>query len=127
MSRTHFASGAPWEGKVGYSRAVRMGHLIEVSGTVAIDESGQLVGAGDAYAQARYILGKIETALEGLEAGLTHVIRTRMYVTDIGNWEAVGQAHGEVFGQIRPATTMVEVSRLIHPEMLVEIEATAIL
>jgi enamine deaminase RidA (YjgF/YER057c/UK114 family) len=127
MSRTNFDSGAQWEHKVGYSRAVRMGHIIEVAGTTAVNEQGELVGRGDAYAQAMFILEKIEQTLKGLDAGMENVIRTRMYVTDISLWEAVGKAHGHFFSNIRPATTMIEVSRLINPDMLVEIEATAVL
>jgi len=127
MSRTNFDSGAQWEHKVGYSRAVRMGHIIEVAGTTAVNDEGQLVGRGDAYAQAMFILEKIEQTLKGLDANMENVIRTRMYVTDISQWEAIGKAHGHFFSTIRPATSMVEVSRLIDPDMLVEIEATAVL
>ena len=120
--RQLISSGTPWEQQVGYSRAVRIGNLIEVSGTTAMD-GDQLIGAGDPHAQATFILRKIEDALKQAGAGLEHVIRTRMYVTDIRNWPAVGQAHGEFFREIRPASTLVEVSQLVSPDLLVEIEA----
>lgn len=124
--RITISSGAPWEPLVGYSRAVRVGNEIHVSGTTAVDENGILVGAGDAGAQTRHILGIIRQALEEAGASLEDVVRTRIYVTDISQWEDIGRAHGSFFGDIRPAATMIEVSRLIDPDMLVEIEATAI-
>lgn len=127
MERINYSSGAKWEDIVGYSRAVRMGNIIEVTGTVAVDGNNQLVGGNDAYKQTVFIIQKIESILKKAGAGLEHVIRTRMFVTDIARWEEYGKAHGEFFGNIRPCTTMVEVSRLIAPEYLIEIEATAIL
>ena len=123
--RTHISTGAPWEKTVGYSRAVRIGNQIEVSGTVAV-ENGEVVGKEDAYAQTRCILEKIKQVLEELGASMTDVIRTRMYVTDISLWEEIGRAHGEYFQYIKPAASMVEVSKLIGPYYLVEIEATAV-
>ncbi|HRE39247.1 MAG TPA: RidA family protein [Chitinophagaceae bacterium] len=127
MSRTNYSSGAKWEDIVGYSRAVRVGNIIEVTGTVAVDENNQLVGRDDAYAQTKYIIKKIEKVLYSAGASLKDVVRTRMYVTDIARWEEYGKAHGEFFKDIKPCTTMVEVKGLIAPEYLIEIEATAII
>lgn len=124
--RVTISTGAPWEETVGYCRAVRIGGHIAVSGTAPVGDDGEVVGVGDAYVQARRCIEIIERALAEAGAGLENVVRTRMFVTDISQWEAIGKAHGEAFGAIRPATSMVEVRALIDPAMLVEIEADAI-
>lgn len=123
--RQKYSSGAKWETVVGYSRAVRVGDRIYVTGTTATDDNGEIVGVNDAYAQTVQTIKNIERALQALGATLENVVRTRMFVTDISRWEEYGKAHGEFFGEILPATTMVEVSRLIDPQMLIEIEANA--
>jgi enamine deaminase RidA (YjgF/YER057c/UK114 family) len=125
VTRRTLSTGTPWEPLVGYSRAVRVGPHVHVSGTTATDAEGQVVGRGDAYAQARQTLDNVLHALAALGAGPQHVVRTRMYVTDITRWREIARAHGETFGDVRPATAMVEVKRLIDPDMLVEIEADA--
>lgn len=126
-SRQNLSSGATWEPIVGYSRAVRIGKIIEVSGTCAVDNDGHPFGLGDPYLQTKRSLEIIMNAIEKLGGSLQDIIRTRIYVTDISQWAEIGKAHGEVFGEIRPVTTMIEVSNLISQEYLVEIEATAIL
>lgn len=126
-SRTNYSSGAKWEAVVGYSRAVKTGGIIEVSGTVASDENNNIIGEGDAYLQTAFIIKKIETALLQLGSSLKDVVRTRMYVTDISRWEEFGRAHGEAFSEIMPCTTMIEVRSLIAPQYLIEIEVTAIM
>lgn len=125
--RSRVQSGAPWESKVGYSRALRAGHFVAVSGTAPVDANGELVGAGDMYAQTRQCIDIIAAALDRAGGGLADVVRTRMFVTDIERWAEAGRAHQEAFGDVMPATTMVEVARLIDPRMLVEIEADAII
>lgn len=127
MARKNISSGASWESVVGYSRAVRIGNMVAVSGTVATDENGQVQGEGNMYLQTKYAIQKIEKALAEAGASLGDVIRTRMYVADISLWEGAGKAHAEYFGEVRPASTMVEVSRLIAPEYLIEIEVDAVI
>ena len=127
MERINYSSGANWEDIVGYSRAVKVGNTIEVTGTVAVDANNELVGRNDAYAQTRFIIEKIEAVLKNAGASLSDVVRTRMFVTDISRWEEYGRAHGEFFGTIKPCTSMIEVKGLIDPAYLIEIEATAVL
>lgn len=127
MIRTNYSSGAKWEDIVGYSRAVKVGNTIEVTGTVAVDEKNNLIGSDDAYEQTKFIIQKIEKVLQKAGSSLKDVVRTRMFVTDISRWEEYGKAHGEFFKDIKPCTTMLEISKLIAPEYLIEIEATAII
>ena len=125
--RLNISSGAKWEDIVGYSRAVRVGNTVEVAGTTSVDESGEVVGLNSPYEQTKFILAKIEKALIEAGASMKDVVRTRMFVTDISKWEEVGKAHGEFFREIKPAASMIEVKGLINPELLIEIEVTAIL
>ena len=125
--RLLISSGTQWEASVGYSRAVRVGNVIEVAGTTAVDERGEVVGRGDPYAQTKFVIAKIEKALIAAGGSLKDVVRTRTFVTDISRWQEIGRAHGEALGEIRPAATMVEVKALIEAELLVEMEVTAIL
>ena len=127
MERTNYSSGAKWEEIVGYSRAVKMGNVIEITGTVAVDENDKVVGEDDAYKQTKFIIEKIEKVLLQAGGALKDIVRTRMFVTDISRWEEYGKAHGEFFKDIRPCTSMIEVKGLIAPEYLIEIEATAII
>ncbi|HEX2934485.1 MAG TPA: RidA family protein [Bacteroidales bacterium] len=127
MKRQKFSSNSPWEDKVGYSRAIRVGNIIELSGTVAVDDCGNVVGAGKAYEQTKYIINKILQYIEKAGGKKEHVVRTRIFVTDISQWESIGRAHGEFFKDVKPVTTMVEVKSLISKDYLVEIEATAII
>jgi len=127
MNRTNYSSGAKWENIVGYSRAVKVGNIIEVTGTVAVDENSRLVGKDDAYGQTKFIIEKIEKILQQAGSSLKDVVRTRMFVTDISRWEEYGKAHGEFFSTIKPCTSMIEVKGLIEPEYLIEIEASAVI
>ena len=126
-SRINYPSGSKWEDIVGYSRMVKIGNIIEVTGTVAVNDNGEFVGPGDAFEQTKFIIQKIEANLARAGAGLKDVVRTRMFVTDISRWEEYGRAHGEAFGKIKPCTSMIGVAALIEPGYLIEIEATAIL
>ena len=126
-TRINYSSGAKWEDIVGYSRAVKVGNVVEVTGTVAVDEENNIIGEGSAYLQTKFIIQKIEAVLKQAGAELHHVVRTRMFVTDIAQWEEYGRAHGEYFKDIRPCTSMIEVKGLIAPEYLIEIEATAMI
>ncbi len=126
MPRTSVSGNSPWEGRIGFSRAVRVGNVVHVSGTTGMGDDGQIVGRGDVYAQTVQAIRNVERALRGVGAELADVVRTRMFVTDIGRWEEVSRAHGEFFREIRPAATMIEVRQLIDPDMLVEIEVEAI-
>jgi len=126
MERTNYSSGARWENIVGYSRAVRVGNVIEVTGTVAVDDAGEVVGRSNPYEQTKFVIEKIENVLQRAGASLKDVVRTRMFVTDISKWEEYGKAHGEFFKDIKPCTSMIEISALIDPAYLIEIEATAI-
>lgn len=127
MQRTNYSSGAKWEPIVGYSRAVKIGNTIEVTGTVAVDDNNELVGKGDAYLQTKFVISKIEKVLQRAGASLKDVVRTRMFVTDISRWEEYGKAHGEFFKDILPCTSMIEVKGLIDPTYLIEIEASAVI
>jgi enamine deaminase RidA (YjgF/YER057c/UK114 family) len=127
MTRENFSSGAMWESIVGYSRAVRIGNTVEVTGTVAVNNNNEPIGGDNAYEQTKFVIEKIRDVLQRAGADLKDVVRTRMFVTDISRWEEYGKAHGEFFKDIRPCTTMVEVSKLISPEYLIEIEATAVI
>jgi enamine deaminase RidA (YjgF/YER057c/UK114 family) len=127
MNRINLSSGSKWENIVGYSRAVKIGNTIEVSGTVSTDHSGEIVGEGDEYLQTKFILMKLENTLGQLGAKLENVVRTRIFCTNIKNWEKIGKAHGEIFGEIKPVTSMIEISRLIDDKYLIEIEATAVI
>ncbi|MCE7859018.1 MAG: RidA family protein [Chloroflexi bacterium CFX2] len=126
-NRINISSGAKWEDIIGYSRAVKIGNIIEVAGTTAIDENGNVVGANDPYEQTKFIFEKIEKALASAGASLRDVVRTRMFTTDISQWEEIGRAHGEFFREVKPAASMIEVKGLIDPELLIEIEVTAVL